>query len=79
MHAPPPGPSPTGAHPRWGRCGDYQICGHPCPLAADTTVRAVFSRSVVTYRACAGHAPRLAAGLRELGAHTVEVTTPTDR
>jgi hypothetical protein len=57
-----------------------QICGDPCPLAADTTVTAAFTRTVFTYHACPGHARRLARTLRLLGARTIDViniTTPT--
>jgi hypothetical protein len=33
---PAPQPDPSGpARDGWGRCGDYQICGAPCPLPAE--------------------------------------------
>jgi hypothetical protein len=59
------------------RCGDYQICGDPCPLAADATVTAAFTRMVFTYHACPGHARRLARSLRLLGARAVDITDTT--
>jgi hypothetical protein len=43
MPAPQPGPAGPADRAGWGRCGDYQICGDPCVLAADTTVTAAFS------------------------------------